>query len=283
MVKDDSKKTTKVDLSDNINLKERCFKVQVDGEEKDYKIIRPTFYQGNKADLIYKKHFGDALRAGLLTAIQMKEEVDVHEYYSSSSEKMTEIDNEIESSLETLKDYEKKDEDVAAPVVYRIKELRANKMIETYKINALYENTAESYAENIRNQFYASELTRKTDGDRVWKNFEVFQKDVTNPVAQSAVTNVMLFNARISDNFQMEYGENQWLLQNGFINEKGEYIDQKKEIEEEEKEVKQIDTKEPTLKESDVKKITVKKTPLKKTPPKKTNKKGNKSKEELVS
>jgi hypothetical protein len=56
--------------------KERFFTSTIDGVEKKYKLTRPNFSQGNRADLIFKKAFTDAIKAGVVTAAQLKEVMD---------------------------------------------------------------------------------------------------------------------------------------------------------------------------------------------------------------
>lgn len=209
-----------------IAFKERPFTVMIDGNKKLFKIVKPTFSQGNKADMFYKKNFGDALKSGLMTAMQMREIVDKDEYYKNSSSTSKEIDNELARLSADLEQTD--DEGAATLLILQIKEQRARKYLENYKINALFDQTAESYAESIRNQFYASELTQDENGKKVFRSFDEFCDRQADSLAQEAVLNVMLFNARISDNFEMTLPENQWLLKHGFINDKGENI--KKEV-----------------------------------------------------
>ena len=209
-----------------VDLKERAFKVVLDGVEKSYRIIKPNFLQGNRADLVRKKAFTEALREGLMTAIQMREFLEKNEFYSKSSTEIDRFDEEILAECARLKDFTTEEE--ATPVVLHIKELRALKMVETFKLNSIYENTAEIYADSIRNQFYASELARDDKGGRVWKTYEEFREKASDQLAQEALLNVMLFMARIADNYQMEYEENKFLLKLGIIDKEGNYI--KKEL-----------------------------------------------------
>ena len=69
----------------SIDTNERNFEAVVDGVEKKFKVVKPTFSVGNRADRIYKKAFAEALRDGILTAFQMREQIDEIEYYSNTN------------------------------------------------------------------------------------------------------------------------------------------------------------------------------------------------------
>ncbi len=214
-------------VSNIVNLKEREFNVVLEGQSKKYKIVKPNFIQGNKADLIYKAAFNEAIRAGIPSAVQMKEYIDTQECFTKSSDSLRKLDAEIESLCAELDKLSTEEE--ATPIILKIKESRARKMYENFKLNSVYENTAETYAEALRNQFYASELLRDANGGRVFKTFEEFKARESDSLSQEAILNVMMFMARISDNFQMEYSENKWMLERGLINEAGDYIGVKKD------------------------------------------------------
>jgi hypothetical protein len=222
----------------SIEMNERNFEAVEDGVEKKFKVVKPTFSVGNRADRIYKKAFAEALRDGILTAFQMREQIDEIEYYSNTNKEIDTIDNrlaELEIEITEEESYEK-----GMMMVLEMRELRARRVLEVYKINTIYENTAESYAENIRNQYYASELTCKEDGSRVWSSFEDFQNKMTDDLAATSVQQVMLFNAKISNNYQMDYAENQWLVKKGIINEEGVPIKQEKPEEPDKEEPKKV-------------------------------------------
>jgi hypothetical protein len=206
-------------------LKERDFDVWVDGKKRDLKIVRPSFKVGNQADRYYKKAFADAIRDGIPTAFQFREELSENEYHGKVSDKIAEIDiqlSDLEAEIDDLGD-DKIEE--GKKVVEKMQELRGHRILESFKINSIYENTAESYAENIRNQFYAAELTYDVSGKKVWASFEDFLDEESDILAQTAISTVMLFNAKIASNYQMDFAENKWRLARGLINEKGESIE----------------------------------------------------------
>ncbi len=206
-------------------LKEREFDVYVNGVRRDLKIIRPSFKVGNQADRYYKKAFADAIRDGIPTAFQFREELSENEYHGKVSDRISEIDEELAGLEKELDDCgDDKVEDGKA-LVEKMQELRGLRILESFKINSIYENTAESYAENIRNQFYAAELTHDKSGKKVWASFDDFLDEESDILAQTAISTVMLFNAKIAANYQMDFAENKWRLARGLINEKGEVIE----------------------------------------------------------
>jgi len=205
-------------------LKEREFDVWVDGKELKLKIIRPSFKVGNQADRYYKKAFADAIRDGIPTAFQFREELSENDYHKKTSDKIAEIDEKLEKLEEDIEAFGDDKVEEGKEVVEKMQELRGLRILESFKINSIYENTAESYAENIRNQFYAAELTHDVGDKRVWKSFDDFLNEESDILAQTAISTVMLFNAKIASNYQMDFAENKWRLARGLINEKGEVI-----------------------------------------------------------
>ena len=203
----------------SLQRKERPFTAIVDGNEKKFKIVKPNFGQGNKADRLYKKAFSDAIRDGVMTAFQMRETIDEIPYFSDANGKIKDIEAEISLLEAELTNIEERDKGL--PKVYKIQESRARRMIEMFKIDSVYQQTAEAYAENLRNQFYASELTLNEKGERAWKDLDSLLDEKSDDLAQTAIRNVMLFNARISNDFQMDLPENKWLFSQGVINEEG--------------------------------------------------------------
>ena len=209
-------------IANLVNLKEREFEVVLDSQKKKFKLVKPNFIQGNKADLVYKAAFNEALRMGVPTAVQMKEFVDGQDFFVKSGESLKNIDVDIDKLCKELEKFSSESE--ATMTILKVKELRARRMVENFKINSIYENTAESYAEGVRNQFYSAELLRDSSNGKVFKSFDEFKEKASDNLAQETLINVMMFMARISDNFQMEYPENKWMLEKGIIDDKGNYI-----------------------------------------------------------
>lgn len=210
-------------IRDGLVLKEREFTVRSsDGTELQYKTVRPNFGIGNKAEIHYKRAFAEALKERLLTSFEMRETLEKLEYFAENDDVIKEIDTEIEAQEAKIVECENTDE--AAPIIAKLRILRTKRVLEVYKINSVYENTAESYAEKIRNQFYAAMLTRAEDGSKVWNSFEEFQEEEDIKLVNAAINNVMLLNAQVRNNFEMEYPENQWLVKHGIVDEEGNVI-----------------------------------------------------------
>lgn len=216
--------------------KDREFTSFINGEPKKFKIVKPNMNQGNKADLIYKKHFNEAIREGLPTTAQLKDSLSSIEFFNKTNKAIVDIDIELSALLEQLENLKDEDKDKGLELSSKIKEMRARRFIEVFKIHTVYDNTAENYAEAIRNQFYAAELLRDEAGKKVFTSFEDFKENQSNEVAQDAIINVMMFMARLEDNYQMEYPENKWLVKNKIMNEEGDIIDSELFVEEKQSE-----------------------------------------------
>ena len=78
---------------------------------------------------------------------------------------------------------------------------------------------------DLRPNSHAIKITHDKSGKKVWASFDDFLDEESDILAQTAISTVMLFNAKIAANYQMDFAENKWRLARGLINEKGEVIE----------------------------------------------------------
>lgn len=93
-------------------------------------------------------------------------------------------------------------------------------------ILAYYNNTADSYANNMLTKYFVYTTTvNAEDGSMYWRTFEDFQNDQT-PVMDAAIRNYLKVQGADLD-AEKNFYENKWLIQMGFMDNKLNFIDSK--------------------------------------------------------
>lgn len=203
------------------NEEERKFTVKnKEGKELNLKIVKPTQEQIHSADLIYKKKFSQALREGVITRAQaeylLKKNGIIDEQLLIKRDEMIRSLHDLRNKLIDLDD--------RAEGLNVVKEIgKLNQEIES--INAITQEimheTAESHADNIKVQWLLCELTLKEDGNKYFANYQAFMDSVNDVVTVEALKHMILFLNNLKPNFEMEYQENKWMLEQKILNEDG--------------------------------------------------------------
>ena len=240
----------------------------VDRNDKEItlKIVKPTQKDISDADLRYKTKFAQAIRDKVMTRAQAEKLIRENEILDNETLiRRDEICNKLtvlRSGLVSLKDKDK-----GLRVIREINELRD----ELENINNLtldiMNQTAEAYSEEFRLQWLACVLARTEDNERYYEDYEDFNKSMSEQATLDVMKNLILFINNLKDNFELEFKENQWLLEQKIIKEDGSinvdlFMKKDNKIEEtkvEEKVVKKT-TKKSTKKKTVKKKKTKKKT-----------------------
>ncbi len=200
---------------------ERVFDtVDRNGKDIKLKLIKPNQKDISDADLRYKTKFAQALRDKVMTRAQAEKLIRENQILDQDSLiRRDQISNKLSvlrGGLLSLKDREK-----GLRVIKEINELRD----ELENINNLtldiMNQTAEAYAEEFRLQWLACVLTRTEDDEKYYEDYEDFNKSMSEQATLDIVKNLILFINNLKDNFELEFGENQWLMEQDIIKEDG--------------------------------------------------------------
>lgn len=240
--------------------KERLFKT-VDENDKEItlKVVRPNNKEISDADLKYKTKFAQALRDGVMTRAQAEKLIRDHNILSDdiieSRDQIAAKMSRLRADLGFIKDRDK-----GLEIVKQINELRE----ELENINSLtldiMNQTAEAYAEDFRLQWLTSVLIVDENNEKYFEDYEDFVDSIESSATLDCIKALILFVNNLKDNFELEFDENKWLLEQDVIKEDGtinleSFVDKKDDAE---KDVKEPKTKKKAIKKKAAKKKAVK-------------------------
>ncbi len=110
----------------------------------------------------------------------------------------------------------------------RMKDERAKLSSIGSALNEYFNNTAESYAENERLQYYIYACTVFSDtGVKYWKSYDAFKSEENNELVNEATKGFLSVVGGIDRDYEKKFYENVWLQRFGFMNELYQLVDEK--------------------------------------------------------
>ena len=203
----------------------REFTVKVDEDEETWEFRRPNQKTLNKADLIYRAKFSEALRMGLLLnaeAIKVLKERGLWDSAQEDEERvMRDEIASLESKLEdpTLSNKDGKD------LCSNIADLRVKLSDHGSIVTSTMENTCESIANDERNQFLTAQCVHHSGGQKVYKDVDDFKSRRAEPGAIDAYREAIISSLEVvvgrelPSDLTEEYAENKWLSTRDVKNE----------------------------------------------------------------
>jgi hypothetical protein len=187
-------------------------------DDKNYYVRIPNQRDMNKADLVYKTKYSEALRFGALTAAEAQKIIDERKIFGPEDEAAVRaLFIELHGLGEKLLKTEKFT--AAAEIIFKMEEVRGNIMRINMRKNNILDNTAESYADEHRLQFYAVACSFTEDGQSIFKDTDEYLERATESVAKVALTKIIHLIANDGKDFRSEWPEYQWRIQHGLMDE----------------------------------------------------------------
>ncbi len=187
-------------------------------EENNYYVRIPNQRDMNNADLIYKTKYSEALRYGALTAAEAQKIIDDREIFGPNDEaEVRKLFIELHALGEKLMDTEKFTK--AAELIFEMEQLRGKIMHINMRKNNILDNTAESYADEHRLQFYAVACSFGEDEKPVFKDIDDYLERATEEVARVSLTKIIHLIANEGKDFRTEWPEYQWRMRHGLMDE----------------------------------------------------------------
>lgn len=227
--------------------KDRIFKTKdKDGNDLVLKFVRPSQKVLNKADLIYRTMFSNALREGVLTSAEVDKILRARGIWDDNKEvEAAEIRAKISNLEAKLKDASLNNEQGEA-VCKEISSVRVDLLRHNSVYTTVADNTCENMGNEARSQYLCSACVydNKT-GLKVYKDVEDFKDRLDEPTAADAYRETMISALEVAigrdlpSDLTEEYAENKWLSDRGLTEQ------DKAEAEEAEEEVTE---KKPVMK-----------------------------------
>jgi len=187
---------------------------EVDG--KKYYVRLPNQRDMNEADLIYKTKYSEALRYGALTTAEAFRIIEDRKIYGPEDEaKVKELFFKLYNMGEELLKIEQFAP--AADLIFEMERVRNEIMSINMRKNNILDNTAESYADEHRIQFYAVACTFHSDGKLVFKDINEYLERAEEAIAKVSLTKVIHLIANGGKDFRSEWPEYRWRIKQGLM------------------------------------------------------------------
>lgn len=204
-------------------MEDRIFNTK-DKDSNDWilRYKRPSQKILSKAELAYRTAYSDAFRRGLLLNSEVEDVMKKRGLWGSEKEvEAQKMRDEIAKVEEQLKDPELTNEQ-GKLVCEKLAGLRAELISHNRMLTSVTDNTAESVANEERNQFLTSECVfdNKT-GIRVYKDVENFkdrleEQATTDSYRETVIGSLEVFMGKaLPSDLTDEYAENKWLKDRG--------------------------------------------------------------------
>lgn len=189
---------------------------EVDGIK--YYVRMPNQRDINEGDLVYKTKYSEALRFGALTHAEAFRIIEERKIFGREDEKkIRDLFFELNELGKKLNDTSKLQD--AAMIMFDMEKLRTQIVEITLRKNNILDNTAESYADEHRLQFYTVACTFDHNNKHVFANVDEYIDRASEELAQVAITKTIHLIANEGKDFRYEWPEYQWRLKHGFIDE----------------------------------------------------------------
>lgn len=211
-------------------LNKKTFEVTVDEKTTKYAVLRPSHKVANQGQLIYSRAYIEACNAGV--AVQDRMLKAIREQKLWDDEKQVRFEELVKNLLEGEKKLALGGN--ANLTKSQARELSVKMRMDRYELQALtternkyLSNTAESFAEQARFNYYVAACTVYADtGKPVFKDVEDYMgRGEDDQVAQQAGKLMATVIYQFDENFQKNLPENKFLLKYGFANEELHLID----------------------------------------------------------
>jgi len=193
-------------------------KLDFELEGKKYYVRIPNQREMNEADLIYKTKYSEALRYGALTSAEAQKIIDDREIFVNSDvvevKKLFEQVAKQGTALMETEDYEK-----AADLIIQIEQTRMKIMEINRKKSNILDNTAESYADEHRLQFYTFSCSFYEDGTLIFKDINDYLERAAEPIAILSLNKMIYLIANDGKDFRQEWPEYKWRIEHGLMDE----------------------------------------------------------------
>lgn len=214
----------------------------VDG--KKYFVRLPNQRDMNDGDLVYKTKYSEALRFGALTAAESLRIIDERKIYGPEDDvKIRDLFFKLYELGKNLMETDKFA--AAADLIFKMEKVRTDILRINMRKNNILDNTAESYADEHRLQYYTVACSFHEGGQQIFKNVDEYLERAGEEIAKVAITKTIHLIANEGKDFRTEWPEYQWRIKHGLVDEQLNPIPEnaKKLVEEANKEITEEVTK----------------------------------------
>ena len=211
-----------------MTLRRRFTSVSKEGTVVELAIKKPNQIIMNEADLHYNVNLNKAIRLGSMTRTEALAMIEERGLWTKEDDaKLNEIRKKIADKETKLND-PSLDKYVGIGIAKDLKKDRASLVSHLNKRQSYILNTAEYYAENIRDQFLAASCTIVADTEeKYFKSFDDYLMRSDEVVTTDAYREMVYFLNGYDALEHNNFAENKYLIANEAMTEDGFFIDEK--------------------------------------------------------
>lgn len=193
-------------------------------EQRELCVRRPTAEMRVQSQLVYNKAIREAIEGGSILQRQLDDYATKLGLWDDAKRK------KVEEIRENLRSLERKlkggantcsNKEEAKNIAFEMRKLRWDLINVQQSRNELYPYTAESYADDARTKYFVSVCTLDNNtGKPLWKNYNEYISQSENPLGTLALSNFLELMYDHLQNFDADFPENKWLLDNKYVDEK---------------------------------------------------------------
>ena len=204
----------------------RSFTVKVNKEDVELCVLKPTQKQIAEGQKVYNKSFKEALESGALLRARLDGEMrsqniwndKKQEEFDKLSDELRELKYQLDAGGIKLSEAKK--------IALKMQKNRREINNLTSDKTQLDSNTVEAQAENSRFNHYVSICTvYNKDGSLFFKNQEDYFKKGVEDYTTECARQLMLLLYGMESNYEQNYPENKFLLENKFVDSKLRLVD----------------------------------------------------------
>lgn len=227
------------------------------GKELKLEVIKPTQRILQEGDIRYRIAYGDALRRGCTTRVEIKNIMEERQLFSTKWEK--EYTDSL-TNLEKLQDRfaDLKEDNVEKKAVALELKLTRQHMVElNTQVEGMYKNTAENVGEEYKMQYLCVECTYHPGTmEKYFADEEDFLNRDDEQAAADSLMATYKFMYDMPADIYGQYAENKYLKEQGILDEEYNFKDVTENIsDKEDEEVKEKEPKQKSKKKSKKKEV----------------------------
>lgn len=208
------------------NMDTKSFKVEVDGEEKEFVIRTPSLQDQREAQKVYNQAFTDAIKSKAVVRARLDDLLKEQGLWDDEKQvKFDTLQKEISESEARLAKggFSLKD---ARNVAIHIKELRAE-MRDLISVRTSLDNhSAEGQADNQRFNYLVSACVvyKEDNNKKYFNNMEDYLEKATDPVAILGAQHLANMLYGLDNDYESNLPENKFLKKYKFVDSEFRYI-----------------------------------------------------------
>lgn len=187
------------------------------GENKYY-VTQPTQADINEAELIYKVKYSQATRLGAMTSTEAQKIIEKRNLWTIDDQEnvhklIVKLNDKGKKLLDTTKLA------VGGQMLFEMKNLRDEIMMLNLRRNCILDNTAESYADDHRIQFYVVACVFHEDGKKTFEDLDAYLLIAGTEFGKTCLIKVITLIAHGGEDFRDSWPETQWRKKLGLIDD----------------------------------------------------------------